>query len=50
MYPGGFAKVGDPVVLWCDLADLAQDYAMIGELMRHDYYAIHNDTVLTPDK
>ncbi|GFZ43816.1 hypothetical protein JCM24511_01536 [Saitozyma sp. JCM 24511] len=26
------------------------DYAMIGELMRHDYYAIHNDTVLTPDK
>ncbi|RSH87242.1 hypothetical protein EHS25_003151 [Saitozyma podzolica] len=34
MYPGGFAK----------------DYAMIGELMRHDYYAIHNDTVLTPDK
>ncbi|KAK4690019.1 hypothetical protein P7C73_g82, partial [Tremellales sp. Uapishka_1] len=34
MFPGGFAR----------------DYAMIAELMRHDYYAIHNDTVFTEDK
>ncbi|WWC89225.1 uncharacterized protein L201_004143 [Kwoniella dendrophila CBS 6074] len=34
MFPGGFAR----------------DYATVAELMRHDYYAIHNDTVFTPDK
>ncbi|WRT66462.1 uncharacterized protein IL334_003421 [Kwoniella shivajii] len=34
MFPGGFAR----------------DYATVAELMRHDYYAIHNDTVFTKDK
>lgn len=34
MMPGGFVK----------------DYAMIGELMSHDYYSIQKDTILTSDK
>ncbi|WVR06959.1 hypothetical protein IAU60_003995 [Kwoniella sp. DSM 27419] len=34
MMPGGFAR----------------DYGMVAELMRHDYFAIHNDEVFTSDK
>ncbi|WVQ80732.1 hypothetical protein IAT38_002837 [Cryptococcus sp. DSM 104549] len=34
MMPGGFAR----------------DYATTAELMRHDYYSIHKDTVFTKDK
>lgn len=33
-----------------DIGGFAMDYALPADLMGHDYYAIHNDTVFTKDK
>jgi hypothetical protein len=48
MNVGGFARVSNRQ--GCDWPLTEQDYAMLGELMSHEYYAVHKNHVFTPDK
>ncbi|ORY35904.1 hypothetical protein BCR39DRAFT_512961 [Naematelia encephala] len=43
-------KPGSGVMEIMNVGGFAKDYAMLAELMSHEYYAIHNDTTFPPEK